>query len=89
MRIKKGFELRDVCGANVIVGHGEENIDFSRVVSLNESAALIWHAMLGRDFTTQDMATTLTAEYEVDEATALADAQKMADEWIEIGLVQA
>lgn len=88
MKIKNGFELRDVCGENVIVATGRENIDFSKVISLNESAALMWKAVQGKDFTTADLTKVLTDNYEVDEATASTDAAKVAKEWIEIGLAE-
>ena len=42
MKIKNGFELREVCGENVIIAHGVDNIDFTKVISLNESAAFLW-----------------------------------------------
>lgn len=87
MKIKKGFELRDVCGESVIVAYGVENIDFSKIVSLNETAAYLWKAMLERDFTVQDMADALTEAYEVDAATALADAGRIAGQWKEIGFL--
>lgn len=28
MRIKDGFELREICGEHVILSHGMDNIDF-------------------------------------------------------------
>ena len=42
MKIKDGFELREVCGEYVILSSGMENIDFSKIISLNESAAFLW-----------------------------------------------
>ena len=87
MKIKNGFELRDVCGENVIVSYGEENIDFSKVISLNESAAYLWRAVEGKEFNAQMMADALRQEYEVDEETALNDITRMLKEWKEIGLV--
>lgn len=87
MRIKNGFELRDVCGENVIVSYGEENIDFSKVISLNESAAYLWREVEGKEFDAQMLADLLCKEYDVDAATALADATKMASDWKEIGLI--
>lgn len=87
MKIKNGFELRDVCGENVIVSYGEENIDFSKVISLNESAAYLWRAVEGKEFNAQMMTDALRQEYEVDEATALNDVTHMLKEWKEIGLV--
>lgn len=88
MKIKKGFELRTVCKENIIVAFGEENIDFSKVISLNESAALMWLAVLGKDFSAEDMADALMQEYEVDRETALKDAQAMLQQWLEVGLIE-
>ena len=39
MKIKKGFELRNVCGEHVVIATGIENVDFSKMITLNESAA--------------------------------------------------
>lgn len=86
MKIKKGFELRTICGEAIIVGHGIENIDFSKIISLNESAAFLWKKVEGRDFDAEELARLLTEEYDVDEATALRDAQKMVHDWQEAGL---
>lgn len=88
MKIKEGFELRTLCDEHIIVGCGRKNIDFSKVVNLNESAALMWNAVVGKEFTVADMAAALTAEYDVDEATALADAQRIVAEWVEIGIAE-
>ncbi len=88
MKIKEGFELRTLCDEHIIVACGRKNIDFSKVINLNESAALMWNAVIGKDFTVEDMAAALTAEYEVDEATALADAGRIAAEWVEIGIAE-
>ncbi len=87
MRIKKGFELRDVCGESVIVATGRENIDFSKVISLNESAAMAWHAVVGKDFEMDDIVQVLTDNYEVDAETARRDAQALVGQWQEIGLL--
>ena len=88
MKIKEGFELRNVCGEFIVVAYGEQNIDFSRIISLNESAAMLWNAVLGKDFTAQMLAEKLCEEYEVDADTALADAQDIALRWQEAGLVE-
>ncbi|MEE1223118.1 MAG: PqqD family protein [Bacteroidaceae bacterium] len=88
MRIKKGFDLQDVCGYNVIVATGLENIDFSKIVNLNESAAVIWKAVAGRDFTLADMVKALTDEYEVSAGQAEADVRATLAKWREIGLVE-
>ena len=82
MKIKTGFELRDVCGEKVIIATGIENIDFSRMISLNESAAFLWENIQDKEFDAETLAELLLQEYEVDKADALADSQKLLNEWL-------
>jgi hypothetical protein len=88
MKIKQGFELRTICGEAIIVAHGIENIDFSKIISLNESAAYLWRNVVDKDFDANTLAHLLTEEYDVDEATALADAQKVIQDWSNAGLAE-
>lgn len=87
MKIKQGFELRVICGEAIVVAHGKENIDFSKIISLNESAAYLWRQVEGKDFDAALLAKLLTEEYEVDEVTALRDAEKTMADWQETGLI--
>lgn len=88
MRTKKGFNLRNVCGERIIVAEGRENIDFSKIISMNESAAYLWNTVAGQDFTIDELATLLTEEYEVDEATAKEDAVTVAEQWLKAGIIE-
>ena len=88
MRIKQGFELRNICGEYVVVAFGRENIDFSKIINLNESAAYLWKKVAGSEFDAQRLAQLLCEEYEVDHATALADSQRMMTDWLEAGLTE-
>lgn len=88
MKTKEGFTLRNICGENIIVAEGLANIDFGNIISLNESAAYLWEKAKNQDFTVEDLAQWLTDEYEVDEAVAKADAQKLADKWKEAGIIE-
>jgi len=87
MKIKDGFELRNICGENIIVSHGIENIDFVKVISLNESAAVVWNNVMGKEFTIDDMVSALMSEYDVDAETAKADCQALIDDWKRIGFL--
>lgn len=86
MKIKPGFKLHNICGENVIVAEGKENIDFSSVIQLNESAALLWNAVENTDFTVEMLADVIVREYNVDRATALADANDIAEQWKKAGV---
>lgn len=86
MKINEGFELREMCGEHIIIATGVANIDFSKVISLNESAAYLWREVEGKEFTPGTLATLLTAKYDIDDATALADAAALAQGWVEAGI---
>ena len=87
MRIHQGLELREMCGEYIIIGIGVENIDFSKVVSLNESAAYLRNEVKDREFSPEVLAALLMEQYDVDETVAMADAAALADLWVREGLV--
>ena len=89
MKAKPGFNLRVVCGENIIVAEGEENIDFSNIISMNESSAYLWQNIQGKEFTHEDLVGLLTQEYEVDEATALKDVKALTALWLQAGIIEA
>lgn len=88
MRTKEGFNLRTVCGENIIVPEGKENIDFSDIISMNETSAYLWKKLNGIDFTTDMLAEMLVEEYEVDKKEALNDAEELVCKWKEIGIIE-
>ncbi len=89
MKIKNGFVLKSICGENIIIAEGKENIDFSKIISLNESAAYLWKKVEGVNFTPQTLAELLVEEYEVSNERALVDAETLAKQWLEAGIVEA
>ena len=88
MKTKKGFRLRDICGEHIIAAEGIENIDFSRIISMNESAAFLWKKIEGKEFSKEDLITYLTEEYDVSEETATQDVQQLTNKWLEAGIIE-
>ncbi len=80
--------MREVCGLNVIVAYGKENINFNKVINLNESAGFLWQGVVGKDFDVQTLADMLCEEYDVSRDTAVADAEALLKEWVEVGIVE-
>ena len=89
MRILEGLVLRTLCGEPIVTGEGLARVDFSKVVSLNATAAWLWEQVQGREFGPEDLVTLLTGRYDVDEARARADVDKMLASWREAGLLEA
>lgn len=78
-----------ICDQNIIISHGKQNINFSKVITLNESASVVWNAMVGKTFTIEDATKALLDEYEVEEDVARKDAEKLVNDWIEAEIVEA
>jgi len=87
MTLKEGFTLRSVCGMNVVVAEGLKNINFNKMLVLNESATLLWNEFYGKSFEESDLAAKLVEHYEIDEATATADSAKLVESWRNAGVL--
>ena len=84
MKIKEGFEIQSVCGEYIIVPAGVENVDYSRIISLNETAAYLWQNVADKpSFTIDDMTALLLAEYDVEENIAREDCALIIERWKE------
>lgn len=88
MKTKKGFNLRQVCGENVIVAEGAENIDFSSIISMNESSAYLWNSIQGKEFDKNNLVELLTQEYEVDADTVAKDVEALVAQWMKAGIIE-
>lgn len=88
MKAKNGFNLRTVCGENILVAEGEENIDFSNIISMNESSAYLWNSIQGKNFEVKDLVDQLIEMYEVDEETATRDARLLVDQWKQAEIIE-
>lgn len=89
MKIKKGFEIQNVCGEHIIVPAGADNVDYSKIISLNETAAYLWKGVAGKgDFTVEDLVKLLLDEYEVEESIAREDCCAIIERWKEMELVE-
>ena len=88
MKTKIGFNLRQICGENVIIAEGEENIDFSNIISMNESSAYLWEKIRDKEFSEDDLVKLLIEEYEVDEVTAKSDISSLVKSWLNAGIIE-
>lgn len=72
----------------ILVGEGLEQVNFNKMITMNESAAYLWQKVDGVDeFTLEDMVDFLTAEYEVSAEQAMQDCKETAESWLNAGLI--
>lgn len=88
MRAKKGFNLRDICGEQIIVAEGKENIDFSNIISMNKSSAYLWEAITDKEFTPETLVALLVGHYEVEESAAMKDVEELLSQWREAEIIE-
>ncbi len=74
-KVKDGFIIREIGGNTMAVPVGAKTNEIHGMIALSESGALLWGALEnGADI--QTLANILTDNYEIDGATAIADAEK-------------
>lgn len=78
MKRNDNYIVRKIAGETLLVPTGAAAREFSGLITLNELGAFIWdHLNEARD--ARELAQKIAAEYEVDLATAQADAQEFLD----------
>lgn len=88
MHFKPNFDLRNVCGEQVLIANGVENIDFGALVHLNPTAADIYNHFLGKDFTTDEVIDYITSEYDVQKDVAEKDVEKLFADLAKNGIIE-
>lgn len=63
MKIKEGFILKEIAGSYVVVPVGEDLVDFSLMITTNETGAFLWNHLLN-DVTASQLVDALKSEYE-------------------------
>lgn len=87
MRFDSGVKLRKVGTKYMIVKSCGDNVNMTDVITLNETAAVIWEHFLGQDFTVDDVVSYLTGIYEIDPVTARADSEALFGHWRDYGIL--
>lgn len=88
MKIKESYVLREICGEKVLSEEGIRNVNMSKFIRLNDSAAFLVEAVGNGDFTPESLAEMLCARYDVTEETALADAGNLCKVLLENGIAE-
>jgi len=88
MRIIDGYRLRDVMGQATVIGEGTDQVNFNKLITLNESAAYLWRSVEGKDFDVAVLAELLCGKYGIDADLASKDAEAILAQWVEIGLAE-
>ncbi len=78
MKLKDGFVLRRVGGHSIVVPVGAQTVDFTCMITLNDTGAFLWQ-QLQDERTAQELVQALLEEYEVEPAVAEADVARFIE----------
>ena len=87
MKTRKGYALRDLGSEFVLVAEGLEAVDFSRMVSMNATAAFLWEEVEGKDFDANTLASLLVEEYGITRDMADHDVARLLANWKSANLI--
>jgi len=88
MKTKKGFTLRSLGNEYILVADGLEVVDFDRMVSMNDSAALLWKEIDGKEFDADALVDILVDNYDISRETAQRDVAVLLQSWQKAGIVE-
>ena len=87
MKVKSDFILRKIADTYVIVPIGSAVVDFSGMVNINESGAMLFEIMQ-KGCEEQELVDALLRDYKVDRATAEADVKKFIAKVKDAGMLE-
>lgn len=86
MRLTNNYELRTIGGQYVLVPSAQNELDFTRMLVLNETALTLWECMSRRGQTPADLAAALAEGYSgVDRRQAERDVEEFLQELKRLG----
>lgn len=76
MRISDKLKIREIAGEKLVILEKEQQVEFTRVMVLNNTSEWLWSQLAGTDFELDQVTALLISKYEVEEDVAREDAQK-------------
>ncbi|MFA5493127.1 MAG: PqqD family protein [Bacteroidales bacterium] len=88
MRLKEQFSIRNIGGEYMMVSQSGSGLDYTRVVTLNHTAAFLVESVIEKDFTEEDLIDLLVEKYDVARDVAAKDVQALVGTLLKEGLVE-
>lgn len=79
MKLKENLTIRKIGDEFMMVSHSDSELDYTRVIGLNHSAAFLVQQVQQNEFTKQDWVNMLIDKYQVEREVAERDVQSLVD----------
>ena len=87
MKLKENLNVRKIGDEYMMVSDSGSGLDYTRVISLNESAAYLVQEVNQKEFTKEEWITLLMDKYNVDEEQAKADVKLLIEKFAKEGQI--
>lgn len=88
MKLKENLTVRKIGDEYMMVSDSDAGLDYTRVISLNETAAYLVEEVGKREFTKDEWIELLMNKYDVEREVAEADVQLLIDKFVKEGLFE-
>lgn len=88
MKIKENINIRKIGDEYLLILNDGKNADYTRVVSMNSSAAFLLQQTRNEEFTVEQWAEILVKKYGIDYDRASADAGVLVEKLCRAGVVE-
>ena len=82
MKLKENLTVRKIGDEHMMVSDSDAGLDYTRVISLNETAAYLVEEVGKREFTKDEWIELLMNKYDVEREVAEADVQALIDKFL-------
>lgn len=87
MKLKDSLAIRKIGDEYIMVSESGSTLDYTRVISLNDSAAYLIEEVEGKTFSKENMVNLLIEKYGISKQTAEADVQNLLDKLLKEKLI--
>lgn len=86
MKLKDNLTIRKIGDEYMMVSESGSGLDYTRVISLNKTAAYLVQEVQQKNFTKEEWVEMLIDKYDVDKENAETDVQALIDKLAKEGL---
>lgn len=87
MILNPKYKLREIAGETAIIKQGKVGTELTKIITLNESAKLLYEELKDKDFSEEDAKQVLLNNYEIDSELAEKDSLNWIKQLKEIDVI--
>lgn len=88
MKVKENLSLRKIADEYIMITDMGDHLDYTKAVSLNETAVYLIEASAGQDFDIETWVALLLERYEVEPEVARADVERLVESLLQNGIIE-